>query len=281
MKRPDPSESAVDRRLARREQDIRDRVNEPENVEKVIFLGTLFGNYRHDPHPDLVMDQLAIITDLELMALPEHRYGIAGALVGVAGLHPEMKGHWKAAAPKLLLAAERLTPSIEAEAVLTRDHIEFLWMLWMTTGDVLVLRRLFKEAHKGGQAGDCATAILALHVHLPEVDRELMNSMIEGRTVGRAPVAVPAPQTNQRKDVPQAAVTELNKYMTSIPGGIDRVILVGWTPAQGGTFIVITPDGKMWDTCPKEWSGRPVAVLKADAQQLAIHQQIQARRDDP
>lgn len=279
VKRPDPTVAAAYLRIARREQDIRDRVN--ENADKLLALGMLFGNYRLEPHPELVEKQLGFITELELMALPEHRSGIAGALVGVSGLHPEMKAQWYALAPKLFAAAESLVPSGEAEALLTRDHIEFLWMLWMTTGDVAILRRLFKEAHKGGQSGDCATAMIALHSHLPEVATELLRSVEAGRTVGNAPVALPHLQTTQRKDVPQAEVKLLNQHVAALPGGIERVLLVGWTPAQGGTFIIITPDGKVWDACPKEWVGRPVAFIKADPQQLALHQQLLARRNDP
>lgn len=279
MKRQDPAEAAVDRRILRREQAIRDRVN--EHPDKIVALGMLFGNYRADPRPEDMLAHLNVINDLEIMALPEHRHGIAGALIGVSGLHPERKRDWVARAPKLFAAAERLIPSDEAEAVLSRGHIEFLWMLWMTTGDPPVLRRIFKEAHKGGPTGDCASALIALHAHLPDVATELMRAIQEGRTVGGAPVSIPPRQTVQRKDVPQADVSELTRHVAALPGGIARAILVGWTPVQGGTFIVVTPDGKGWAECPKEWKGRPVEFVKADAQQLAAHEQILARMGDP
>jgi len=279
MRRPDAEESVVDRRLARREHDIRDRVAEHER--QLVELGMLFGNYRDHPRPDAIQGQLSTITDLELMALPEHRSGIAGALIGTLGLHPERAHHWKGHSPKLYAAAERLIPPDGVEAVLTGDHIEFLWMLWLTAGDLRVLRRIFKEAHKGGHAGDRATAILIVHAHLPDVAHELLRSIATGQTVGQAPVPLPAAHQGVRTDVPQADVSALTRHITTLPGGIQRVILVGWTPARDGTFLVITPNGQTWPDCPQEWAGRPVVVIKADAQQLAIHQQVQARMLDP
>lgn len=278
-KRPDPEVTAVDRRIAGREQAVRDALADHE--AEVVGLGLLFGNYRNDPHPELMMDALATIIELDIMMLPEHRYGIAGALMGISGLHPEYKDSWRARAPKLFEAAERLIPSDEAEAKLTGDHIEFLWMHWMTSGDLHLLRRIFKEAHKEGPAGERASVLIAAHEELPEVRNELMRSIAAGRTVAAAPVALPPPATVDRKDVPQADVTALNRHVTALPNGVRRVILVGWTPAQGGTFIIITPDGLPASDLPKEWAGKPVVVSKADAQQLAIHRQVLKKMDEP
>lgn len=278
-KRVDEEVSAVDRRIAQREQAVRDALN--DHQEELVALGILFGNYRMDPHPELVTSALTTITELELMMLPEHRYGLAGALVGVSSLHPEHKDSWKAHSPKLFAAAERLVPSDEAEAQLSGGHIEFLWMNWMTTGDPQLLRRIFKEAHKGGEAGERATIIVASHAELPEVQGELLRSAAAGRAVASAPVALPPQGTVERKDVPQAEVTALNCHVTALPNGMQRVILVGWTPAQGGTFMIITPDGQDAPDFPKKWAGKPVVVTKADAQQLAIHQQILKRMEEP
>ena len=272
---------ASDKRIAKREEDVRARLSEPANQEAFVRLGAILANYREDPQPDAIQGVLDVITSLDLMTLPEHRFGLSGALIGISGLHPERKDRWKAHAPKLFSAAEKIVPSSEAEAQLNGDHIEFLWMLWMTTGDNAALRRVFKEAHKGGSAGDRATVLITLHTHLPEVARELMHSIATGRAVGYAPVPLPPKQLVLRKDVPQEAVDALNRHVAAMPGGVQRVILVGWTPAQGGTFLIITPDGQTWSECPKEWAGRPVTVIKADAQQLQIHQQVQSQMEEP
>ncbi len=281
MKRPDPVVVASDKRIAKREQEIRTRLELPANQEAFVRLGAIMGGYRADPQPAEIPALLRFITDLELMTLPEHRHGIAGALVGISGLHPELRDRWRAEAPKLFAAAEKLVPANEAEAAISCDQIEFLWMLWMTTGDAVVLRRLFKEAHRGGVAGERAAVLIAVHSSMPDVEQELLRSVEAGRTVGNAPVPLPPAQASQRKGIPQADVTALNRHVASLREGIQRAILVGWTPAQGGTFIIVTPDGQDWPECPKVWAGRPVVILKADAKQLEIHQQVQRARDEP
>lgn len=281
-KKPEPEETDL-RRAERREAEARTHFEAcgGPGGEVMQALSRFFALYAHKPRPDLFIDTLARIDELRIMQLPEHRYGVAGAIAAIFSLHPEHQDGWRAEVQKrpqlskILASAERLAPPLTDETIKSPGAVDYLWMNWLITRDNAALRRVFKLAHRLDPVGEAALAMLHLHAEMPEVQVELMGTL-QKRQQSALPYATTIPQ-----NVPVQDVTALRQLVASTALAIRQVVLVGWLPGDDGGFLVVTVDGRRPSNCPTQWRQRPVKVRKANPEELRAHQELLARAEDP
>ena len=265
------------------------------------------------PRPDLVENFLKAIELLHLMALPEHRHGVAGAIVAMIGSLPKREQAayrgmsmnelnptaaldageltpeggvptGKAPFAPLINSAHKLAIPVDDVLDLRPGHIDFLWMQWLVSRDDMLLNRLVRltTGHPNLEVRTQGTILLRAHVHLPPVaDRLRAVQALLGATVNRIP-----------PNVPKAEVDELGAFLVKggvlTPGtapvqgvGLNTIILVGWRPGEDGGFFVVTPDGERPPNCPDKWKQRPLTVEKATAEQMEQHRAVLSARDEP
>lgn len=254
--------------------------------------------------PDLVVNFLTCIDALHLMSLPEHRHGVAGAIVAVisslpkreqaayramavgelnptaaadAGeLTPEqgvpVSGGKRAPFKILIDSAYKLAIPVDDVLDLRPGHIDFLWMQWLVSRDDALLNRLVRltTGHPSVEVRQQGTILLRAHVHLqPVADRLRAVQALLGATVNRIP-----------PNVPKADVDALGAHLVKT-AGLATIILVGWRAGEEGGFFVVTPDGERPPNCPDKWMQRPLTVEKATAEQMEQHRAVLSARDEP
>ncbi len=279
-----------------------------------------FSTYAMNPRPDLFLNVLQSIHDLNLMILPEHRNGVAGAVSAVYSLHPEHHDAWKGATfvlARILSAADRLTPPIMDEEIARPGQVDFLWMVWAVTRDGASLQRVLNLAHRVDSVGDAALTLLHAHAHLPDI-QGVLGQALEKRQMK----AMPHYQGVVRIDgVPTEDVHDLTALLAADPIKAKRIVLVGWLkhdenapksstnghkkkpmktaqksaqksapepaaepaaePPLTGSFIVVTTDGMRPSECPNEWRKRPVRVRKATAEEVQAHKLLLEAAEEP
>lgn len=235
----------------------------------------LFQYYRHTPRLEEISDALIVIEELKLFSLPEHKFGVGGALCAVMDLHPNEAEIWKKYHKHVLTAAERTAAHLPSGDVTRPEEIEFLWMWWMVTGEDSVLERIGGLAGRSDLVGQHALAYLMAHRQLVEVSDLLRSMSAKGTTVAGVPVSFAVTVANC---VPQQdAVRRLSLHVLGLPGGRYRVVLVGWVNATEhlhASFVIVTPDGLPVDGCPELWEDHPVRYLRVTQEQLAKHSQL-------
>jgi hypothetical protein len=257
----------LEQRALRHEGVIRLQLEERGGISGPEMQGLieLFGGWRHHPQPDALPEALETIQRLRLLALPEHKFGVAGAVMAACERHPEhaeaLRGSYRA----LLSTIERAAPHLPRGDVSSPDEVEYLWMYWMVTGTPSILSRISGLIDRCDAVGKHAAGYLVAHSYLPEVAAEIQrldsrNSMMYG---------VPVPGQS-RTGIPAKQVHELVLALMALPGGRQRAVQVGWITALD-SYEIFTRDGQTWPHAPAVWEGKPVLVQRASAEQLAVH----------
>lgn len=287
MKINTPKPDAMDLRAREYEQEIRAAVEAVGGIggPRLAWLPAYFASYRLDPDPGRFIEALGVIEEFKLMALPEHRHGLAGAVVGVLFKHAEQSDGWRASKHRSVIAtAERITIPLVDQDIANPLMVDYLWMFWMTTGDTGTLKRIVRLALQPGQVGEQAAVLLAAHAMLPEVAVQLDQLAASGCAIGGTPVPLPSAYTTVRKDIPHAEVKSLYAHLIAIPGTRQRLVLVAWLPGtlevpQG--FLAVTRDGHRFNGLPLEWEGYPVHVRRATVDEAKRHQAVLDAAEEP
>jgi hypothetical protein len=249
----------------------------------------LINAWHKGPRPDLVEPFLTAIEALHLMALPEHRHGVAGAIVAImAGLSKReaaayrgLDEHGEPAAAQstarapfkpLVDSAHKLAIPVDDVLDMRPGHIDFLWTQWLVARDDQLLNRLVRltTSHPNAEVRQEGGMLLRAHVHMTPVADRL-----------RAVQALLIPdQARIPPNVPKAEVDELGKLLVK-GAGLATILLVGWKGGEDGGFFVVTPDGEKPANCPEKWHQRPVVVRKATEQELEQHRAMISARDEP
>ena len=134
-------------------------------------LDVFFSHYHQLPTPENFSKVLGIITDLQIMQLPEHRFGVAGGIAAVVSLHPDLAATWKKDYPVLISSAERLTPPLVDNDITNTGHIEYLFLWWLVTRDAATLDRLVRIANSNLAVATMAKALMLDNVNLSEIKK--------------------------------------------------------------------------------------------------------------
>lgn len=262
-------------------------------------ISRFFGHYSARPHPELFLDVLGHVGRLQIMALPEHRNGVGGAIAAVVSLHPEYQDAWRAAQPRLIESAERLSPPIIDEEISRPGQTEYLWMLWIVTRDRNALQRIIRLAHRHDSVGEAALSLLHAHATMPEVQASLIQTLAarQARMIPHFAVAT--------TDVPIEDIRSLRDAVTAHVPNLKKVVLVGWLagmpeapkpkrrgkakpqPESGadvvrtGGFLIVTVDGGSPPGCPISWNGKPVIVRKAKPEEMRAHRAMRDAAEEP
>ena len=245
----------------------------------------LLNTWHTKRRPDLVDVFLEKVTALQLMALPEHRHGVAGGIVAIIssltkreqvsyrgvnehGVVIPGKYPFKA----LVDSAHKLSIPSEDVLDLRPGHIDFLWSQWLVLRQDALLNRLVRLAtsHVNAEVRQEGTVLLRAHVHLPEIAERLraLQTMLSPNQ-GRIPA-----------HVPRADVDALGEFLVK-GAGLHPIVLVGWQDGEDGGFFVVTPDGKAPPNMPEKWAQRTVRVMKATDAQMEAHRATMAAREEP
>jgi hypothetical protein len=222
-----------DKKAEALEQKIRQRLLDAGGFASsgLRLLDSFFSSYKETPRPELFGKVCTTIIDMNLMYLPEHRFGIAGGVAAVVSLHPDLAPEWRKAYPALLASAERLALPLEDASILTIGQVEYLWLWWLVTRDEHCMTRLIRLSHRHGDVGNMAQALLLTHSNIPRV-REVLET--EGKSWNQSPI--------EAMDV---EVQHLAQALAGIPG----VLCVG--RQEDGMLVAVTADGSRPAACPE------------------------------
>lgn len=295
--------SRIDAREARLRLALQDAGG--EQGEAMTTLVRFFLGYSKHPRPDLVMDAIDWIHALNLMALPEHRYGIAGSIRGVMDLVPAVVvpdgddielstpngpppeapdiQAWRRKYPKIIESVERLVPPEHDVALNRSGHVDYLGMRWMVARNPVYLDRVIRLInHPNDEVSDAADIFLQVYQGMPEVQTARLIA---------AGITITAPeQVTQTTEQVTAHIAELVEYLTATPSEREHTIYVGWVPGQQwvnqGTwteagFVIATMDGQPPKHCPVTWHDQPVTVRRATPAELEANRALALERDKP
>lgn len=233
-----------------------------------------FTEYPKRPRPHLFLLVIERIKEMHLLSLPEHRYGVAGAMAAVYHLHPEHEDAWKNAEGQVLEVAENLAPPFTDEEIERPTHVDYLWMTWLVTADDAAWQRVYRLAHRTDEVGVHARTILHVNQTLPQVQAALEQLRLRGA----AGVQVVGGKGEQAP--PVADVQALAQLLVEVPSNRKKVVLVGWMLTPTPAFQVVTPDGTKPSNCPDTWKGLPVLLREATADEMRQHQILSLTEDD-
>ncbi len=296
-----PKPEADLRKAEKREADIRVALAEAGGVSGPTMraISRYFGRYSARPYPELFMQVLEHVQRLQIMALPEHRNGVGGAIAAVVSLHPEYQDAWRATYPKLIESADRLSPPIIDEEISRPGQTEYLWMLWVVTRDQSALQRIVRLAHRHDSVGEAALTILHAHATMPEVQAVLLQTL-----AARQARMIPHFALASSTDVPIEDIRSLKDMVTMHVANLKKVVLVGWlvglpeapkpkrrrgtkpqleasANASTGGFLMVTIDGATPQGCPPSWKGKPVVVRKAKPEEMRAHRAMRDAAEAP
>ncbi len=234
-----------------------------------------FTEYPKRPRPHLFLLVIERIKELHLLSLPEHRYGVAGAIAAVYRLHPEHEDAWKKAEGQVLEVAENLAPPFSDEEIERPTHVDYLWMTWLVTADDGAWQRVYRLAHRTDEVGVHARMILHVNQTLPQVQAALEQLRLRGA------VGVQVFGGKGEQAPPVADVQALAQMLVEVPSNRKLVVLVGWMLTPAPAFQVVTPDGTKPSNCPDTWKGCPVLLRAATADEMRQHQILSLTEDDP
>ncbi len=304
MKRGGESADVDLRRAEKREGVIRARLAKIGGItgSTMRAVSRFFCRYAETPRPDLFPFVLDKIQHLQIMALPEHRNGVGGAIAAVVSLHPEHQDAWRKAHTRLIESAERLSPPYIDEEVSRAGQTEYIWMLWLVTRDQSALQRIIRLAHRHDSVGEAALSLLHVHAMMPEVASVLVETLTARQARAMPHFQVPA------TDVPIEDIRSLKDAI--VTPTTQQVVLVGWLMgnpdapepkpkkarrkkslsslvteagniARTGGFLIITVDGSTPPGCPLSWKGKPVVVRKARPEELRAHKAMHDAAEAP
>lgn len=287
-----------------------------ETGEIMTTLVRYFTTYATTPRPDLMLDALDWIQTLNLMALPEHRYGIAGAIRGAMDLVPilpQPEGEetalttpddvpagpppepldiqaWRRGFPKILESVDRLVPPPHDVAINRTGHIDYMGMRWLVARNPLFIDRILRLTHRDDDVGEAAIIFLDTYNTMSEVqDARMRAAGIRVPTVAEHKAAQAATAEGMARAM---QVDELVRYLTVTPSEREHMVYVGWVPAgitpsdrmpvfASGAFVIATTDGQPPKHTPERWHDQSVSVRKATTQELTAHQELAMERDRP
>ncbi len=308
--KPDPDREL--RRAEKREQDIRAALAKVGGVTGPVMSAILrfFGRYAENPRPELFLQVIQSVANLQLMALPEHRNGLAGAIAAVVMLHPEHQDAWRqgkvglimdgpvdahtcSRLAKVIEAAEAIAPPLSDEEVTKPGHIEYLWMTWIVAREEAVLQRVIRMAHRHDAVGESALQLLHAHGTMPEVQNQLMQ-VLQARLRGiphykGAPPNVPVEDVRALQAMLVAQAAEQVGTGTGTGAGArggpahprKHLVLIGWLPGETGGFLVVTTDGKKPAGYVETWRQRKVVVRKAKPAEMQAHRALIDAQEAP
>lgn len=275
-----------------------------ETGEIMTTLVRYFTSYATTPRPDLMLDALDWIQTLNLMALPEHRYGIAGAIRGVMDLVPPVLvpdapdgdeielstpagpppeplfiKAWRAGYPKILESVDRLVPPEHDIGITRTGHIDYMGMRWMVARSPLFLDRIIRLSHRDDDVGEAAAVFLDVYASMNEVQEARLRA---------AGIHIPTAE-QQRAAGAMAAegmtraiqVDGLVRYLTATPSEREHMVYVGWVPGTPSAFVIATTDGQPPKHTPERWHDQAVSVRTATEAELSAHQELAMERDRP
>ena len=293
--------SRIDAREARLRKALIDAGGEAG--EPMTTLVHFFTTYHDKPRPDLMLDALDWVLALNLMALPEHRYGIAGAIRGVMDLvppvlvpdpaddialstpddapagpppEPPFIRAWREHYPKILESVDRLVPPEHDVAINRTGHIDYMGMRWMVAREAQQLARVIRLSHRDDEVGEAAAVFL---------DQFGSMNVVQEARFRAAGIHIPTAESQAAaaREMERAQqVDDLVRYLTATPSEREHMIYVGWVPDKtGGAFTIATVDGQPPKHLPGEWNGRSILVRKATGAELAANRRLAAEKDAP
>jgi hypothetical protein len=248
-----------EKRAEEREQQIRDRLNRAGGFASgaMKLLDSFFSTYQENPRPELFGRICSTIIDMNLMYLPEHRFGLAGGLAAVVALNPDLAPGWKKDHYALITSAEKLMPPIVDTGAFTTGHVEYLWVWWLVMRDEATLTRIIRLSHRPGSAGSMAQALMINHVNIPRIQEVL------------------ATEGNSWKAFHQQEVIDEEVHgVAALFIGHPNVFCVGRQP--DGTIVVVTLDGSRPALCPDG-----VVCRAPTLEERKIYDQIVEDAEDP
>lgn len=249
-----------EKRAEEQERQIRERLNEAGGFgsKAMRMLDVFFSHYHQLPTPESFPEVLKVITDLQLMQLPEHRFGVAGGIAAVASLHPDLLPAWKRDYPVLVTSAIRLTPPIIDTDISSPGHIEHLFVWWLVTREAATLQRIVRLATREGPVGLMCQALLYDNVNLPEV-----------KQVVDANHAKWSPLMNRQGFIDQ----KLQELANSLVGK-PNVVCVG--KQADGVIVCVTLDGSRPPGCPDAFICR-----EPTREELKVYRAVLDQSEDP
>ncbi len=262
------------------------RYRTPHPVSADMYVGValqdmanFFGSYHRLPQPeglDVVMQR---ITELQLLTMPEHRFGIAGAVHAVMHLHPPMQTGWRLKWPKQMAIMDECRPSEEDSEVTRPPEIDYLWMYGITCWDEYTIDRIIRIGLRGDMAGDAAVRVAAYHALHPLMLQALARAAATTTAALRPDTTIPA-----------ASIHSLALLAATEPIFQASVLYIGWRNARAATtaieaqeaaFVAKTPDGNLPHNFPTCWDGYPVMGAQATAIELINWRRLHAAKERP
>jgi hypothetical protein len=295
VRKQDPTdEEARLRRAERREAVARANLQSAGPADRVLKLldhftraGRLVSDTARAGHRERFGWALDTIVELELMLLPEHRAGVAGAVVAL--LHQyypdvdrpddfmpvdkaEIEKVFIGPRAKLVDACVRMTPPPRDAEISRPNQVEWLWMAWATNKAAPLLSRIASLAHRRDEVGEMAILLLSTNAGIPEVQHVLQRlRQDQGGITNMA-----SGQQAIRNDV-----SSLRLLLTADPLWRRQILFVAWIPGDDQGFVVVTRDGITPPNCPTLWRQRPVKVRAPLPAELAKHEAMRSMAEDP
>jgi hypothetical protein len=238
---------------------------------EIAKIAAFISSYSENPQPETLPWVFDTILARELHRLPEHTYGIAGMIEGLAHHHPEMVPDWQKRWPELTGLAVKLRPSEVDHEIVRVGEIDYLWMVALVMGEDALVDRLVRLGLRRDAVGDAAVQVLTANAEHPIVGRAL------ARAVTTAPPTPP-------EHIPAAAVRDLAAVAAADPAASASVLLVYWqarSDSAPAAFVVVSRDGLLPRCMPRERGGFPVLSRTATAQERAHDDRLGAQRNQP
>ena len=134
----------------------------PENYAGAALqdLVNFFSSYHRQPQPEGMEVVMQRITSLELLAQPEHVFGLAGAVHAIMHLHPDRQAAWRKPWPRQMVIMDECRPSEEDSEVTRVSEIDYLWMYGTTCWDEYTIDRIIRIAMRPDMVGDAAVRVI-------------------------------------------------------------------------------------------------------------------------
>ncbi len=265
----------------------RNRTPQPVNAENYAGaalqdLVNFFGGYHRGPQPEGFDVAMQRIVELGLLAQPEHRYGVAGAMHAIMQVHvtdAKLHARWRAQWPKQLAIIDACRPSEEDSEVNRPPEIDYLWMYGTTLHDEYTIDRIIRIGSRTDMVGDAAVRVAHYHCTHPIMLQAL------ARAAATTTSALPADSTH-----PFFSVRALSEFAAKNPVFQACILYVGWRSpraprgadlGQTEALVAKTPDGKLPRGFPTMWDGYVVVGDQATSAELANWHKLHAMKDRP
>jgi len=245
-------------------------------------LANFFGSYHRAPQPeglDVVMQR---ITDLDLLSMPEHRFGLAGAIHAIMHLHAAdvaLHSKWRKQWPKQMVILDDCRPSEEDSEVTRPPEIDYLWMYGITCWDEYTIDRIIRIGARTDMTGDAAVRVAHYHGAHPLMLQALARA-----------AATTTSGLRHDPSIPTASIMTLARLAATHPRFQACVLYIGWRSARAAhgadpghlaALVVKTPDGNIPRDFPLAWDGHPVVSAQATATELATWRKQHAAKERP